>query len=141
MTKHKQNLREAAKFFAGLVTGDFLVGVWFALGKMIPFTFAGITFTAPMVAFWMVFDLLVIVLLVHYAWHAEVHNPTMRQRNFFMAAGVIFSVVAAAHLLRALFGVALNIGTWSFPFWLSWVAVIAAAFLAYTSFVFAARGR
>lgn len=141
MTKHKQNLREAAKFLAGLVTGDFLVGVWYAAGKMIPFTFAGITFTAPVVAFWMVVDLVIIILLVHYAWHAEVHNPTMRQRNFFRVAGAIFAVVAAAHLLRALFSVSLVIGTWSFPFWLSWVAVLAAAFLAYTSFVFAARSK
>lgn len=141
MTKHKNNLREIAKFAAGLVTGDFLVGVWLAAGKMIPISFMGITFTAPMVAFWMVFDILIIILLVHYAWHAEVHNPTMKQRNFFMIVGVILSIVAVTHLLRALFGVILNIGTWSFPFWLSWIAVIAATFLAYTSFVFAAKNK
>ncbi len=139
MTKHKNNLREVAKFASGLMVGDFLVGVWFAAGGMLPMRFMGITFTAPMVAFWMVFDIVAIALLIYYGWHAEVHSPTVRQRSFFIAVGILLSVVAVAHFLRVLFAVALEIGTWPVPFWISWVAAIVTAFLAYTSFAFASQ--
>ena len=139
--KHKNNLREIAKFASGLMVGDFLVGVWLVMGKMLPIVFMGIMFTAPMVSVWMVFDILAIALLVYYGWHAEIHAPTIKQKNFFIGVGILLSIVAVALLLRAVFGTPLSIGLWVVPLWLSWVATIVTGFLAYTSFVFATKNR
>ncbi len=55
----------------------------------------------------------------------------MRQKQFSAVAGVIFAVVALAHLLRIAMGWMVMIGDWMVPMWLSWIAVIGAAALSY----------
>ncbi len=58
----------------------------------------------------------------------------MNQKTFSTVVGAIFSVIAVLHLLRAVLGWSAVIGTFSVPMWLSWVAAVAAAFLAYSAF-------
>jgi len=55
----------------------------------------------------------------------------MNQKSFNMWAGLIFIIVAAVHLWRALSGADLMIGTTMVPVWCSWVAVIIAGILGY----------
>ncbi len=58
----------------------------------------------------------------------------MNQKTFSTVVGAIFSVIAILHLLRAVLGWNAVIGTFSVPMWFSWVAAVAAAFLAYSAF-------
>jgi len=58
----------------------------------------------------------------------------MSQKTFTYTAGVVFSLVAALHALRLLLGWDAVIGGWTVPIWLSWVALAAAGYLAFTAF-------
>ena len=58
----------------------------------------------------------------------------MSQKTFLSVAGAIFVVIAVLHLLRAILGWNAVIGSFAVPLWLSWVAVVVAAFLAYSAF-------
>lgn len=57
----------------------------------------------------------------------------MNRKTFSTVVGIIFSVIAVLHLLRAILGWNAVIGTFSVPMWLSWVAVVVAAYLAYSA--------
>ena len=58
----------------------------------------------------------------------------MNRKTFSLVTGAIFSVIAVLHLLRAVLGWNAVIGSFTIPMWLSWVAIVAAAFLAYNAF-------
>jgi hypothetical protein len=58
----------------------------------------------------------------------------MTQKTFTRTAGMVFSFVAALHALRLLLGWEAVIGDWIVPSWLSWLALAAAGYLAYTAF-------
>ena len=85
---------------------------------------------------WMTFDVLLFLALVHYSWHAEVHAPSLKQKNIFLIIGIITGAIALLHFLRLVFGVSINIGGWEAPYWLSWVGTIVAAYISYSSFMF-----
>ncbi len=58
-------------------------------------------------------------------------------QNFYMrAVGSIFSLIALLHLLRISYGWEAVIGGFIVPLWLSWVALVITAYLAYCSFRF-----
>ncbi|MBI2143453.1 hypothetical protein HYU20_03900 [Candidatus Woesearchaeota archaeon] len=57
----------------------------------------------------------------------------MRHKTFLAVTGVIFLVVAVLHLLRAVLGWSAVIGSFEVPIWLSWVAAVVAAYLAYSA--------
>lgn len=137
MNDHKHMLKEAAKFAAGLITADFLVGLWVLSSNYGPLNFWGIAFTPSAVEAWMVFDAAVLILLVHYAWHVDVYTPSIKQKNLFILIGSITGVVGVAHLLRLIFGVSVDIGGWVAPFWLSWIGTMVALYVSYASFRFA----
>lgn len=59
---------------------------------------------------------------------------TMNKETFSTVTGVIFTVVAVLHLLRAVMGWQAAIGGFAVPLWLSWVAVVVAAYLAHSAF-------
>ncbi len=42
-------------------------------------------------------------------------------RLYLLLTGVLFGVVAAAHLVRVLNGWAVAVGPWSVPMWVSWL--------------------
>ena len=55
----------------------------------------------------------------------------MNQKMFVVLAGVIFAIVALAHLLRIFMGWTIVIDNWTVPMWLSWVALVIAGGLSY----------
>ena len=55
----------------------------------------------------------------------------MSQKTFSLVAGLIFLVVAVGHALRLGLGWHVTVGGWTVPMWVSWVAFVAAGFLAY----------
>ena len=57
----------------------------------------------------------------------------MNKKTFSAVVGVIFSAIAVLHLLRAVFGWKAVIGSFEVPIWLSWVAAVVAAYLAYSA--------
>ena len=59
---------------------------------------------------------------------------SLGQKRFCLVTGIVFSVISVLHLLRAVLGWGAVIGGFDVPVWFSWVAVFAAAFLAYSGF-------
>ena len=66
----------------------------------------------------------------------ELSNPgeDMSQKAFLLVAAIIFLLVGLLHVLRLVYGWTVVIGGWSVPMWVSWVALIVAALLAYEGF-------
>ena len=58
----------------------------------------------------------------------------MDQPAYNTLTALIFSIVALAHLLRAIFGWQVQIGGVEIPLWVSWLALIVAAALAWFGF-------
>lgn len=58
----------------------------------------------------------------------------LERKNFLAVSGVIFALVALVHLYRAVMGFDAVIAGFSVPVWLSWVALIIAAFLSWNAF-------
>jgi uncharacterized membrane protein len=58
----------------------------------------------------------------------------MSQRTFSLVAGLIFLVVAVAHVLRLAFKWDVVLNRWPVPMWISAVALVIAAYLAYEGF-------
>lgn len=132
-------LREIAKFGAGLVAADFVWLLWFSQQKFASITFLGATFTHDIVGPGLVFDFALLLILVHYGWHAG-KIPKVREHTYALLAGSLFTIVAAAHLWRIFTGADLVIMGWDAPIWLSWLGVVVTTYLAYLSFYFAAFG-
>ncbi len=53
----------------------------------------------------------------------------MQQKTYNVITSIIFIIVGVMHLLRAINGWALVIGTWTAPLWVSWVGVLVALIL------------
>ncbi len=58
----------------------------------------------------------------------------MSKNSFSALAATIFLVVAVAHALRLIFKADVIIAGWSVPLWLSAIATVIAAYLAYEGF-------
>lgn len=134
---HK-NLHELAKFGAGLVAADFISIWWLTSHSLLPISFLGVMFTTDMVLPALVFDAALFLILVHYGWHIG-KVPALRERSYLMIVGIIFALIAAAHLTRVFFGMDLVLMNWMVPHWLSWTAVIVTGYLSYMSFRLATR--
>jgi hypothetical protein len=135
---HHKTMHEIAKFASGLVVGDFLSNAWLAYMGYYPINFMGWTFTADMILPALVFDAALFLILVHYGWNIG-KIPGFRERTYLMVVGIVFTIVAAAHFIRAFFSADLIIMDWAAPLWLSWVATVVIAYLAYMSFRLAMR--
>ncbi len=136
-----RTLREAAKFFAGVVAADLLTLLWLWANNMFPISMWGVTWTGDIALPSVVFDIALLVILCHYAWHLG-KIPRPKERTYLLTAGVIFTVVALAHLTRIFAMGSLNVMGWDVPLWLSWIGTVVTAYLAYASFHFAMkRGR
>lgn len=136
----KQTLHELAKFFAGLVLGDFIAIWWLSANGGFPATFLGFQFTGTMIVPGLLFDAGLFIILVHYGWHVG-KTPLMRERTYLLVAAGVFGIIALAHLIRAFTGSDLVLFGWYVPLWLSWIGTIAAAYLSYMSFHLATRMR
>jgi len=58
----------------------------------------------------------------------------MTHKTFSLVAGVIFLLIALGHLSRLVFKVSVLLGGWAVPSWVSWVALLVFAYLAYAGF-------
>lgn len=55
----------------------------------------------------------------------------MSHRTFALVAGMMFSVVALAHVVRAALGWPATIAGWAAPMWVSWLGAVVTGYLAY----------
>lgn len=55
-------------------------------------------------------------------------------RAYSLVSGVVFAIVALVHLIRALAQWPAQVGTWTMPLWVSWVAFVVAGMLAAWAF-------
>jgi hypothetical protein len=58
----------------------------------------------------------------------------MTHKTFSLVASVIFLLIALGHLSRLVFKVSALLGGWAVPSWVSWVAALVFAYLAYQGF-------
>ena len=135
---HHKQLHELAKFGAGLIAADFLVLLWVTNANLLPVDFFGRTITEDMLLPGLIFDIALFFILVHYGWNVG-KIPALRERTYLLVAGIVFGVVALAHLMRIFAGADLTIGSWGVPVWLSWVGVVATTYLSYMSFSLGTR--
>lgn len=139
MTHHK--LREIAKVGSGLVLADIISVFWFSAAGLLPITILGVTWTASALPEILVFDIALLLLLVHYGWSMRMPISSPSERTLLVVAGLIFLVVALVHLARLAFGIDLILGDFNVPTWLSWIGVLFAGYLSYASFHFAGMRR
>ncbi len=131
-------LHEAAKFGAGLVAADFFMFWWLSSQNFLPASFLGITITPGMVGPGMFVDVFLLLILIHYGWHVG-KMPRIKERMYFIAAGVIFATISLVHFTRIITGSDFSILGWDAPVFLSWVGVIVSSYLAYASFHLSGR--
>ncbi len=132
-------LREVAKVGVGLVIADIVCGIWLSSAGLLPITLLGMSWGASMIAPGIVFDLVLILILSHYAWNMKLPIESPTERGLLRLAGLIFLIVALLHLMRIAFGWNLIVGNVTVPLWLSWLGVAIAGYLSYSSFHFAFR--
>ena len=58
----------------------------------------------------------------------------MTSKNYCIVSGMLFALVAAAHLLRVLLGLPVQIETYSVPMYVSWIGTLVPAGLAFWAF-------
>lgn len=134
-------LREIAKIGSGIVIADIVSVLWLASAGFLPLTILGVNWTNAMVPEILVFDVALLLLLIHFGWKMRLPITSPSERVLLMFTGVIFLIVALAHLARLTFGWSLILGNFEVPLWLSWVGVIITGYLSYSSFHFARRVR
>jgi len=136
MDRHVSILREISKFVAGMVATDFLVGAWLFFDNLLPMNVLGMPISPSAAVGGMIFDILLMLLLVHYGWHASIVAPK-KPKTLLRVVGVLLGVVAVLHLLRLVLGLDIVIAGWNAPLWLSGIGAIVTAYLSYASFTFA----
>ncbi len=125
----------------GLVLADLISAFWFSATGLLPMTLLGVTWTSQAIPEIVVFDGALLLLLIHFGWNMKLPIASPSERTLLNLAGIIFLVVALAHLVRLTFGWNLILGGFAIPLWLSWVGVFVAAYLSYSSFHFARARR
>ena len=134
-------LRELAKLGTGLVLADIISALWLNAAGLFPMTILGVTWTATSVPAIIVFDTALLVLLAHYGWNMRIPITSPSERTLLNVVGIVFLIVAFAHLTRIAFGATILLGGFDIPVWLSWAGVIVTGYLSYASFHFASIRR
>jgi len=65
----------------------------------------------------------------------------MKEKEFHKAAGAIFLVVGALHLVRAFLAWPMDVNSYKIAVWFSYIAGIVILWLAYQSFKLAKKGK
>lgn len=139
MMKHTQIVREIGKFVSGLVVADLITGIWILVAGGLPNFVFGLWITEPTAWLLVGFDIFLLLVLIHYAWHPKSLEPHTSSRVLFAVIGVIMGVVAIIHFLRLVFNWSVMISGWVVPMWFSWVGLIVAIYISYASFHLATR--
>ena len=58
----------------------------------------------------------------------------LQSSTYFTVTGVIFAVIAVLQAYRAFANLPANIGDFAVPVWLSWIAFVVAAYLAWSAY-------
>ena len=58
----------------------------------------------------------------------------MCRKSYLVISGVIFGLVAIAHLARLIYHLPIRVGDWTVPMWPSWAGVAVAGFLSVWAF-------
>ena len=61
-------------------------------------------------------------------------ESSMTARNFCLLAAVIFAIIAILQLARAIAGLPVTVGNITIPIWLSWIAAMVLAGLAWLGY-------
>jgi hypothetical protein len=130
----KSTLREISKFAAGLIFGDMLWGLWLYFDGYLPMKFFGIYFNNQTVLAWIMFDIILFIFLINFAWHMGDRIRTKKEKKFHFAIGILFTLVALIHLSRILFSFDFTLGSWNVPYWLNGLGALVTGFFAYISF-------
>ncbi len=131
------HLREIAKVGTGLVLADIVSVFWFSAVGLLPMSILGVTWTTSMIPEIVIFDLALLLLLIHYGWKMKLPISSPSERTLLNATGIIFLIVALVHFIRITFGLQIILGDFMIPFWFSWVGIIITGYLSYASFHFA----
>src|SRR5271170_5497467 len=99
MLMKRQWLHDAAKFGAGLLAADFLMDAWLSQQYILPQTFLGLPISSSMIVPSLIIDFFLFLFLVHYGWNIG-KIPRVRERTYLLITGIVFSVIALAHLVR-----------------------------------------
>jgi hypothetical protein len=126
--------KDVAKFVAGIVAADLIGAIWFLGAGYTSFVVLGLNITPSVAAFGIAFDSLLLLALIHYAWHPDIIEPNISKKMFFIFVGSVTCIVAALHIGRLVFGLDLILGDWHSPMWLSWIGALITAYISYTSF-------
>ncbi len=140
MLMKRQWLHDAAKFGAGLVTADFLIFAWLSQQYVLPQSFLGVPLSQSVIAPTMIVDFFLLLFLIHYGWNIG-KIPRVRERTYLLITGIVFSIIALAHLVRVLYQTEIIILGWQVPIFLSWIGILVATYLAFSSFYFMARSK
>jgi hypothetical protein len=135
---NKRQLQEIAKFLSGAVAADIITMVWVAQMGLLPLQAFGMTITSDMLLPAFMFDVALLVVLIHFGWHVG-KIPLPRERGYLLIASILFIIIAVAHLTRLFTSAEITVVGWQVPLWLSWLGVIVTTYLAYASVRFAAR--
>jgi hypothetical protein len=136
--KHTHVLREIAKIFTGLIIADISVGLWVGFGHGYSSIFLGIPLSPGFIDAWILFDVALLLLLIHYAWHIRI-PPSKSKKSILRSIGVLLGLVAILHFVRIIFGTSVIIGDFRAPLWLSLLGALVTGFLSYASFHFASK--
>ncbi len=131
------HLREIAKVGTGLVLADIVSVFWFSAVGLLPMSILGVTWTTSMIPEIVIFDLALLLLLIHYGWKMKLPISSPSERTLLNATGIIFLIVALVHFIRITFGLQIILGDFMIPFWFSWIGIIITGYLSYASFHFA----
>jgi hypothetical protein len=63
----------------------------------------------------------------------------MKDKTYLSISGAFFGLIATIHLLRIINGWTFQIGSWTFPMWLSWLGIAFFAALSIWGFRLASR--
>lgn len=136
----RQWFHDAAKFGAGLVVADFLTLIWLSQQYILPQSFMGLPISQSIIAPSMIVDFFLFLFLVHYGWNLG-KIPKIREHTYLLITGIVFSVIALAHLVRVLYNTDIIIFGWNVPIFLSWGGIAIALYLAFSSFYFMVRAK
>jgi hypothetical protein len=138
---HHHALREIAKVAIGLFIADIICGIWLGTAGLLPITVLGISWGPSYLVPGIVIDIVIILLLAHYAWRMSLPVRSPSERMLLHIVGFVFLIVALVHAARLVFGWNVTIGDLAIPLWLSWCGVALAGYLSYSCFHFVLRGR
>lgn len=133
---HTHRLREFAKFASGLVFADFFTGLWLTTSSLLPLTIHGIGVTQEIAYLGMAFDVLLFIILVHYAWHPSILEPSTSRKKFFLTLGILMAIIGLFHVARLAFGLDFSLGSFMIPMWISWIGALITLYISYASFHF-----